>query len=122
MNEYAHRALLTAALAFGALGISLLWAGGVEFPIVVPPGLVILTVGAVVVSAVRRRWTAWLGCVLGVFVLVGFVVSGINGEGFENLVGDHGTTIAVGQVVQLIGVGAAAALGATLGLRSPARD
>jgi hypothetical protein len=52
--------------------------------------------------------------VLGLFVAVGFVLSGINGEGFHNLLGDHGAAVAAGQVVQLVGVVTAALSGGLL--------
>ena len=35
-----------AGLVVGAAGIAVLWASGVEFPVAIPPGLVILLVGA----------------------------------------------------------------------------
>ena len=102
---------LVASLLVGALGIALLWAGGVDFPIAVPPGIVILVVGALVVATVRTRWAAALGCFLGVFVLVGFLISG---QGFDNLAGDEGTLPAIGQAVEVLGVLVAAVTGALL--------
>ena len=80
----------------------------------IPPGLVILLVGAALVAGVRRRWADALGGFLGLFVLVGFVLSGINGEGFDNLLGRNGAAVALGQVVQLVGVVVAAVSGALL--------
>lgn len=108
------RAVLVGGLLVGALGIAILWAAGVDFPVAVPPGLVILVVGAAVVLGFRTRWADALGGFLGLFVLVGFVLSGINGEGFDNLLGDNGADVALGQVVQLVGVLVAAASGALL--------
>jgi hypothetical protein len=108
------RILLVSGLLVGALGIAILWASGVDFPVAVPPGLVILVAGAGVVLAFRSRWADAVGCVLGLFVLVGFVLSGINGEGFDNLLGDNGADVALGQVVQLLGVLVAAVSGAAL--------
>ena len=40
------RALTIAGLVVGAIGIGILWASGVEFPFAIPPGIVILVVGA----------------------------------------------------------------------------
>ncbi|MBC2932885.1 hypothetical protein [Nocardioides sp. zg-1228] len=109
-----NRAVLVAGLVIGAAGIAILWAAGVEFPVAVPPGLVILLVGAGLVAGVRRRWSDGVGGFLGLFVVVGFVLSGINGEGFDNLLGRNGADVALGQIVQLIGVVTAAISGALL--------
>jgi hypothetical protein len=109
-----QRVFLLAGLVTGAAGIAILWAAGVDFPFVVPPGLVILLVGAGVVAAVRRRWSDGVGGFLGLFVVAGFVLSGINGEGFDNLLGHNGVAVALGQIVQLIGVVTAAISGAML--------
>jgi hypothetical protein len=111
------RAVLLAGLVLGAVGIAILWAAGVEFPVAVPPGLVILLGGAGLVAGVRRRWADGVGGALGLFVVVGFVLSGLNGEGFDNLLGEHGAAVALGQVVQLVGVATAAVSGARLALR-----
>jgi hypothetical protein len=111
------RSVLIGALLVGAVGIAILWAAGVDFPIAVPPGLVILVVGAALVAGFRTRWADAAGGFLGLFVLVGFVLSGINGEGFHNLLGDHGADVATGQVVQLVGVLVAAVSGGLLVFR-----
>jgi len=108
------RAVLAGGLLVGALGIAILWAAGVDFPVAVPPGLVILGIGAAVVLGFRTAWADAIGGFLGLFVIVGFVLSGINGEGFDNLLGDNGATVAFGQVVQLVGVVVAAVSGAVL--------
>ena len=99
------------SLLVGAAGIALLWAGGVDFPVAVPPGIVILVAGAAVVAGVPRPWSAWLGCALGVFVVTGFLVAGLVGDGFDYLLGREGTLVAVGQAVQLVGVVTAAVSG-----------
>ena len=75
------RTVLVSGLLVGAWGIAILWAAGVDFPIAVPPGLVILVVGAAVVLGFQSRWADAVGGFLGLFVVVGFVLSGINGEG-----------------------------------------
>ena len=108
------RACLVGGLLVGALGIAILWAAGVDFPVAVPPGLVILAAGAAVVLGFRTRWADGVGGVLGLFVLVGFMLSGINGEGFDNLLGTNGADVALGEVVQLVGVLTAAVSGALL--------
>lgn len=89
------------ALVVGACGIGLLWAGGVKFPVAVPPGIVILLVGAVSVAAAPWRWTPAVGALLGAFVTVGFLISP---TGLDNLTGHAGVTVMLGQSVQLVGV------------------
>ena len=111
------RTVLVAGLLVGAVGIAILWAAGVRFPVAVPPGMVILLVGAAVVAGFRKRWADAVGAVLGLFVVAGFLLSGVNGEGFENLLGGHGAMVALGQVVQLVGVVTAAVSGALLVFR-----
>jgi hypothetical protein len=113
-NLLSTRTSAVAGLLSGALGIALLWAGGVEFPVAVPPGLVILVVGAAVVTAFRTRWSAALACLLGGFILVGFVVSP---TGFDNLTGDLGFVVACGQAIEVAGVAVAAVSGALVALR-----
>ena len=112
-----QRILLVAALVLGAAGIAILWAAGVEFPVAVPPGLVILLAAAALVAGVRSRWADAVGGLVGLFVVVGFVLSGIYGEGFDNLLGRNGGAVALGQVVQLVGVVVAAVVGGQLATR-----
>lgn len=97
------------ALLGGAAGIAIMWASGVEFPVAVPPGIVILVVGAVVVATVRRRWATLVAVVLGLFVLLGFLVSP---DGIDHLTGEDGAAVAIGQAGQGLGVTAAAVFGA----------
>ena len=108
------RALTVAGLVVGAAGIAVLWASGVEFPVAIPPGLVILLLGALFVEVVPWRWVTGVGAFLGLFVTLGFLISG----GIPNLVGGDGTTVfgtanpvdrdtlstIVGTWIQMIGV------------------
>ena len=114
------RAATVAALVVGAAGIGVLWAGGVEFPVAVPPGIVILLVGAVFVAAAPWRWAPAVGILLGAFVTVGFLISP---SGLGNLTGSAGTTVAIGQAVQVVGVVSAmiAGTGAIIAGRVAAR-
>jgi hypothetical protein len=73
------RNVLGSGLLVGALGIAILWAAGVAVPVAVPPGLVILVVGAAVVWGFRSRWADAVGGLLGVFVLVGVLVAAVTG-------------------------------------------
>ncbi len=83
------RAMTVASLVVGAAGIAVLWASGVEFPVAIPPGLVILLVGALFVGLAPWRWAPGVGAFMGLFVTLGFLVSG----GIPNLVGADGTTL-----------------------------
>ena len=103
------RMVTVGGLVLGACGIAVLWASGVEFPVAVPPGIVILLAGAAFVSFSRWRWWPAVGVFLGAFVAVGWAISP---TGWDNLSGRNGTSIAVGQAVQLIGVLIAVVAGA----------
>jgi hypothetical protein len=95
------RAATVGGLMVGALGIAILWASGVEFPFAIPPGLVILLAGALFVGLVSRPWVPAVGAFLGLFVTVGFLISP---TGLTNLFGRVGTSVAIGQGIQVIGV------------------
>lgn len=104
-------------LGLGAIGILTLWASGVEFPVYPPPGAVMLTVGAAFLAFATWRWSLAVGVVLGLFIIVGFVVSTIvSGTGTDLLSGDDGAGGVVGTIVELTGVAIATAAG-VLGLR-----
>ena len=83
-----ERAVTVAGLVVGAAGIAVLWASGVEFPVAIPPGLVILLVGALFVGLPPWRWATGVGAFLRLFVTCGFLISG----GIPNLVGADGST------------------------------
>ena len=112
------RAATIAGLLIGAAGIAILWAAGVPFPTAVPPGLVILVAGALLVGFVRRRWTTAVGAFLGLFVVVGFLVSP---TGLSNLTGKAGALVAFGQAVQQVGV-LTALIAGVLATRAAYRD
>ena len=94
------RAATVVGLVAGAVGIAVLWASGVEFPIYPPPGIPILLAGAIFVGLATWPWAPGVGAFLGLFVTVGFVVSG----GPPNLVGRDGTIVAIGTWIQMTGV------------------
>ena len=94
------RAAKVVGLVAGAVGIAVLWASGVEFPIYPPPGIPILLAGAIFVALATWPWAPGVGAFLGLFVTVGFVVSG----GPPNLVGRDGTIVAIGTWIQMTGV------------------
>jgi hypothetical protein len=94
------RAATVVGLVAGAVGIAVLWASGVEFPIYPPPGIIILLAGAIFVALAWWSWAPGVGAFLGLFVTVGFVVSG----GPPNLVGRDGTIVAIGTWIQMTGV------------------
>jgi hypothetical protein len=98
---FGPRTATIVGLVVGALGIAILWASGVEFPIYPPPGIVLLIAGAVFVAAARRPLAPGVGVFLGLFVTVGFLISP---TGVSNLAGEAGTSVAIGQGIQVIGV------------------
>jgi hypothetical protein len=95
------RVATVVGLLVGAVGIAVLWASGVEFPIYPPPGIVILLTGAIFVSLASWPWAPGVGAFLGLFVTVGFLISP---TGLSNLSGEAGTSVAVGQGIQVVGV------------------
>jgi hypothetical protein len=95
------RAVTVVGLVVGALGIAILWASGVEFPIYPPPGIVILLAGVLFVGLAPWRWAPGVGAFLGLFVFLGFLISP---TGLTNLFGRAGTRVAIGQGIQVIGV------------------
>jgi hypothetical protein len=95
------RTATVVGLVVGAVGIAIMWASGIEFPIYPPPGIVILLAGAIFVSLASWPWAPGVGAFLGLFVLAGFLISP---TGLSNLSGDAGTGVAVGQGIQVVGV------------------
>lgn len=95
------RAMTVVGLVVGAIGIAILWASGVVFPIYPPPGIVILLAGALFVGLTRWWWTPGVGVGLGLFVLMGFLISP---TGLPNLLGHAGMRVAIGQGIQVLGV------------------
>jgi hypothetical protein len=95
------RTVTVLGLTVGGLGIGILWASGVEFPIYPPPGIVILLAGALFVGLAPWRWAPGVGAFLGLFVFAGFLISP---TGLSNLFGKAGTGVAIGQGIQVIGV------------------
>jgi hypothetical protein len=102
------RNLTIAALIVGAIGIAILWASGVPFPIYPPPGILLLGAGAIFIAVTKIRWAPIVGAALGVFVTVGFLASA---SGIDNLTGVHGTSIMIGTIIQVLGVVSAAIAG-----------
>jgi hypothetical protein len=95
------RTIIIGGLAVGALGISFLWASGVVFPVYPPPGIVLLLAGALFITFVSKRWAYFVGLILSLFIVIGFLVSP---AGRSNLAGDAGLNVAIGQGIQLTGV------------------
>jgi len=94
------RTATVAGLVVGAVGIAILWASGVEFPIYPPPGIVILLAGAIFLGLASWPWSPAVGAFMGLFVTVGFVISG----GPPNLFGRDGTSVLIGTWIQMLGV------------------
>jgi hypothetical protein len=105
LSPTAPRGLTIMGLVGGAIGIAMLWASGVEFPVYPPPGLLILGSGAVFVATAKWRWAPGVGAFLGLFVIAGFVMSSVVSEtGTGILAGSAGIGGVIGSVIQLIGV------------------
>ena len=94
------RMATVAGLVVGALGIAILWVAGVEFPFYPPPGIIILLAGAIFVGLASWPWAPAVGAFLGLFVTVGFVISGSP----PNLLGRDGTSVLIGTWIQMVGV------------------
>lgn len=99
-----QRVATTAGLVLSAGGIGVLWLAGVAFPFYPPPGILILTAGALLVAVAPWRWVPAVGAFLGLFIVVGFLVSGlIDGTGFANISGRAGVGPLIGTIIQLAG-------------------
>jgi hypothetical protein len=99
-TSVAHKVTIV-GLVVGAVGIGVLSASGVEFPFYPPPGIIILLAGALFLGLAPWRWTSGVGAFLGLFVTIGFLISP---TGISNLAGEAGTSVAIGQGIQVIGV------------------
>jgi hypothetical protein len=95
-----------AGLIAGAVGIVILNVSGVEMP-VVPPGLVLLVVAAVLVAAVRGRWVTGFATLVALAEIAGFFVSG----SAEGLLDFGSIGIFAGTWTRLIGVVVASVAG-----------
>lgn len=97
----AWRIVTVGGLVVSAAGIGVLWASGVVFPVYPPPGIVILTAGAVLVALAPWRWVPAVGAALGLFIAAGFA----------NLSGQAGAGALIGTIIQLVGAIAAVVAG-----------
>jgi hypothetical protein len=95
-------------LLASASGIAVLWAAGIEFPFYPPPGMLIMSTGALAFTLMRPRlrYAALVPALLGLSGVVGFVMEAIvgGGIGLANLTGDAGTAPIFGQALQQLGV------------------
>ncbi len=110
--------LTVVGLGIGAVGIAILWISGVVFPVYPPPGIVILTAGLLFVLLAPWRWTPLVGAGLGLFVIVGFLISP---TGIDNLTGESGAGVSIGSTIQMIGVVTALIAGVLAFARSRAK-
>jgi hypothetical protein len=94
-------AVTIVGLLVGALGIAILWASGGEFPIYPPPGIIILLAGTLFVGLAQWPWAPGVEAFPGLFVVIGFLASP---TGMSSLAGEAGTSVAIGQGIQVIGV------------------
>ncbi|MFC3495479.1 hypothetical protein [Glycomyces rhizosphaerae] len=113
-------------LLTSASGIAVLWAAGLEFPFYPPPGMLIMTAGALAFTLMRPRlrYAALVPALLGLSGVVGFVMEAIigGGIGLANLTGDAGTAPIFGQALQQLGVVIAGVAGVVAIRSRAARD
>jgi hypothetical protein len=109
-------AVAVAGLLTSAAGIGVLWAVGLDFPFYPPPGMLIMTSGALAFTLMRSRlrFAALVPALLGLSGIVGFVMESVvgGGIGLANLTGGAGTGAVVGQGLQQLGVIVASVAGA----------
>jgi hypothetical protein len=97
-----------AGLLTSAAGIAVLWAAGLEFPFYPPPGMLIMSIGALTFTLMRPRlrYAALVPALLGLSGVVGFVMEAVvgGGIGLSNLTGGAGAAPVLGQALQQLGV------------------
>lgn len=97
-----------AGLLTSAAGIAVLWAAGLEFPFYPPPGMLIMSTGALAFTLMRPRlrYAALVPALLGPSGVVGFVMEAAigGGIGLSNLTGGAGAAPVLGQALQQLGV------------------
>ena len=71
----AARLTTVAGLVAGAIGITILRLSGVAMPIV-PPGLILLIIAALIVAFAPGRWTPAVGALMGLSEAIGLIASG----------------------------------------------
>ncbi|MFC6878548.1 MULTISPECIES: hypothetical protein [Actinomadura] len=107
------RRLAAAGLALAAVAIPVQIAGGMNYP-VVPPGLILFTVGALIALFVRPRWAMAVPTLIAAALSVGAVAT----PNLRDALGDPGEFLAfAGSLVQSVGLVAGLA-GCLASLRS----
>ncbi|TDD85034.1 hypothetical protein [Actinomadura rubrisoli] len=95
-----NRRLAGTGLAVAAAAIPVQIAGGMDYP-VVPPGLLILAVGAAVALLARPRWALVVPTLIAAFLSVGAVAT----SNIRDALGDPGDVVAfAGVVLQCVGL------------------
>jgi hypothetical protein len=97
-SEHELVTLSAAGLTLGAAGVIVQAAAGADLPRPIPPGVVILTVAAVLVVAVRRRWMP-----IGISAVAVLSLLNVDDRGGDSLLGGAGIGTAVGKWMLLIG-------------------
>jgi hypothetical protein len=88
-----------------AAGIIMQIASGSDLYPTIPPGPIILLVGAALVALGPWRWTPVVGVVVPLFLFVGAVMAAVNSGEFVDQLTDPGEVgIFAGDVLQLLGV------------------
>jgi hypothetical protein len=108
-----------AALAVTAAGMLLQITSGSELYPTIPPGPIILLVGAGVVALGLRRWSPVIGLVVPLILTVGGIVAAASGNRFLDQLRESAELgIFVGTVVHLLGLIAALFAGTLALMRS----
>jgi hypothetical protein len=103
------RKVAVAGLHAAAVGIIVQMLGGADYP-AVPPGAVLLVVGAVL-FAIRTRWTPVVGLVVPVFLCIGAVAT----PNMRDSLGDPSRAVVfAGMLIQLLGMVAGLVFGAAV--------
>lgn len=91
---------MVAGLLTATVGIGIVWASGNQFRTVIPPGIIILPMIAVIVAVKRWQWTPVLAVVVALYIATGVIAN----DGVIALAGHRGSAVAVGRWIQLSGL------------------
>lgn len=91
---------IVAGLLTATVGIAIVWASGNQVRTVIPPGIVILPMIAVIVALKHWQWARVLAVVVALYIATGLLAN----NGVTVLTGTRGSALAVGRWLQLIGL------------------
>ena len=91
---------IVAGLLTATVGIGIVWASGTQFRTIIPPGIVILPMIAVVLAVRRWHWTPMLAVAVALYIVAGVLAN----DRSIDLAGHRGSGVAVGRWIQLSGL------------------